>query len=123
MDDNNEQAPPVKFEASVLQVVLEESEKMATMTSLALLDEEREKNYALSSAARTELVTTYMSLKALALLLTDFLSLEGNIFIEDGISYVLLEDAEFINIMNAVTMSNEGRVLLKSFYNISLSSH
>ena len=32
-------------------------------------------------------------------------------------------NAEFINIMNAVTMSNEGRVLLKSLYNISLSSH
>ena len=123
MDDNSEQVPPIKFEVSVLRVVLEEADKMATMTSLILLDEEREKNYALSYAARSELVTTYMSLKALALLLTDFLSSEENIFIEDGINYVLLEDAEFINIMNAVTMSNEGRVLLKSFYNISLSSH
>ena len=122
MGDNAEQVPPIKFEVNVLQVVLEESDKMATMTSLALLDEEREENYALSSGARSELITTYMSLKALSLLLTDFLSPE-NTFLEDDTEYVLLEDAEFINIMNAVTMSNEGRVLLKSLYNISLSSH
>ena len=122
MGDNAEQVPPIKFEANVLQIVLEESDKMASMTCLALLDEEREENYTLSFAARSELVTTYMSLKATSLLLTDLLTPE-NLFIEDGVSYVLLEDVEFANIMNAVTLSNQGRVLLKSLYNISLSSH
>tara|TARA_Y100000590_G_C15379510_1_gene885780 strand:- start:37 stop:405 length:369 start_codon:yes stop_codon:yes gene_type:complete len=122
VDDNAEQVPPIKFEANVLQIVLEESDKMANMTCLALLDEEREENYTLSFAARSELVTTYMSLKATSLLLTDLLTPE-NLFIEDGVSYVLLEDVEFANIMNAVTLSNQGRVLLKSLYNISLSSH
>ncbi len=122
MDDNNEQVPPIKFEANVLQVVLEESDKMANMTSLVLLDEEREEKYLLTFSARYELITTYMSLKAVSLLLTALLSPE-NILHEDGGKYVLLEDSEFINIMNAVTMSNEGRVLLQDLYNISLSSH
>lgn len=122
MDDNDVQVPPIKFQVNVLQIVLEESEKMATMTSLAMLDEEREDNYTLTIGARSELVTTYMSLRAIIILLTDLLDPE-NIFIEEGQKMVLIEDAEFANIMNAVALSNQGRVLLKSLYNISLSSH
>ena len=122
VDDTPKQVPPIKFEASVLQAVLEESEKMTDMASLVLLDEEREENYTLSLAARGELVTTYMSLKTVSLLLTELLDPE-NIFFEEGGKYVLLEDEMFINIMNAVKIGNEGREFLSSLYNISLSYH
>ena len=122
MDDNSTQPPPIKFETSVLQVVLEESEKMSNMTSLILLDEEREENYVLPPAARSELITTYMSLKAISLLITDLLD-SDRAYIEDGQGYVLLEDSAFVDIVNAVKISNEGRVLLEKFYNISLCFH